>query len=132
MRKLILALAVAGISFAGAANAAAPHGFVAPSPNMLKNYLASAKLTRIKPSQAASSQYVKFNKAMNANPSAFRAIKLGKSGPDFGRTAYIPKVQIKGLAGNTAYIEAQSIAGPHLVGKIHLPLFSMGAKPGLN
>jgi len=118
----MLALALVGVSFASAAQAA-PHGIVAPAPGMLKTYLANAKGTDVKTSAAHNSQYYKFTQALKANPSNFRAIKLGRMAVDFGRTAYIPKVEIKGLTGNTAYIESGTVMGPKFVTKVHLPMF---------
>ncbi|MEO6953412.1 MAG: hypothetical protein ABI321_16545 [Polyangia bacterium] len=122
MRKIILALTLAVLSITGAAQAA-PHYLVAPSTRALKSFIKNAKVTPIKPSQAHNSQAYHFTQALLAKPSVFRALKIGKQGPDFGTTAYIPKVQIKGLASNTAYLSSQSIVGPRLQGKVKLPLF---------
>lgn len=122
MRKLVLVLSLALLSLTGAAQADT-HYLVAPSTKALKSYIASAKVTPIKPSQAHNSQAYRFSQALATKPSNFRILKIGKSGPDFGRTAYIPNVEIKGLASNTAYIESQSIVGPRLDGKVRLPLF---------
>ena len=122
MRTMFLALTLAVLSITGAAHAA-PHYIVAPSTSALKAFIKGAKVTPIKPSAAHNSQAYRFSQAMAAKPSDFRVLKIGAYGPDFGRTAYIPKVEIKGLRSNTAYIESQSIAGPRLEGKVRLPLF---------
>ena len=122
MRKLVLAITLALLSVTGAAQAR-PMYLVAPSAKALKTYIANAKVTQIKPSEAHNSQAYRFKQALAAKPSSFRALKIGASGPDFGTTAYIPKVEIKGLASNTAYLRSQSIIGPRLTGKVRLPLF---------
>ena len=122
MRTLAFALVLSFIGIA-TAQAAPSKGLVAPAPGALKTYLASAKSTPVKMSQAHNSQYYKFTTALAAKPGAFRVIKLGKMGIDFGRTAYVPKVSIKGLDGNTAYIRSGTIMGPQVVSKVHLPLF---------
>ena len=140
MRKISLALVLAFSSLAGMAHAAngpvssarpmssakpvsSARPIVAPTTAALKQYIAAATPKAIKPSSSANSVYQKVTVALASSPSAFRALKIGKQGPDFGETAYIPKVYIKGVAGNTAYIMSESIAGPRLTGKVQLPLF---------
>ena len=122
MRTMCLALLLTLLSITGTAQAT-PHYFVAPSTSALKAYIKTAKVTPIKPSVAHNSQAYRFSQALAAKPSDFRTLQIGSHGPDFGRTAYIPKVEIKGLASNTAYLLSQSIMGPRLRGKVRLPLF---------
>ena len=129
MNKLAVAIAfvIASLGMAHAAgpkiSSARPKSAVAPSPGMLKRYLASAKGTRIAPSRAPNSMAQRIMKAVRANPSKFTRIRLGRQGIDHGRTAYIPKSPVKGLPGNTAFILSQSIAGPRFTSKVQLPRF---------
>lgn len=123
MRKLALALALSFLGVA-TAHAAPPMGIVAPAPGALKTYLTNAKATPVKVSQSHNSQYYKFTTALAAKPGDFRTIKLGdRMGVDFSRTAYVPKVYIKGLDGNTAFIKSGTVTGPKIVSKIHLPIY---------
>jgi hypothetical protein len=121
MRNLTLALALSllGLSTAYAAGA---KGIMAPTAGSLKTYLNNAKWTAVKMSHAPNSLYYKFDKALAANPKAFKTIKL-EQGLDFGKTAYIPKKFIKGLPSNVAFIESGVVNGPKFLSKVNLPQY---------
>lgn len=128
MHKLALAILVVLTSF-GVAHAAGakissarPMNIVAPAPGTLKRYLTNTEGKRVKPSTAHNSQFYKFNQALKANPKAFRKIVLFR-GIDTGETAYIPKLSIKGLKGNTAYVKGIDPMFRPSLRIVHLPLF---------
>ncbi len=119
MNKLIVALALCGL---GSVAHATAKGLVAPAPGTLKNYIMNNPGRLVKQSASPRSTFMTFNKALAAHPSEFRKLIIFH-GIDTSEIAYIPKVQIKGLAGNTAYVRSFNLINHEQLHKVRLPLF---------
>ena len=112
MRSLVVVLCFLGLG-------SVAHAVTKPTAAQLKAYIAGAKLTPIKPSAARNSQAYHFELARSLHV-PFRELHFGNAAADAGRTAYILKVETKGLETHTAYVTADGRGGSHLVGKVKL------------
>lgn len=118
MNKLALALSLLGL--AGSAHAAAPKSIVAMSARSQKAYIkAQFANGGAKTATTSLAHTVLAATAKNAR-AKFHIYKI-EGGLDFGAKAYEPKIEVKGLNANTAYIVSGTVMGPKFVSTVQLP-----------